>query len=141
MKPHLASWQEKSVIFYEIAMPQYVSVVEEKGEVAWQVDDGMLLGILEESAVQIYAGIQARLDNAAECDAVQVMLEDSACVWAGRGFVPADTALVSPDRDCTPYLHRVPDVVAPYKQLLRFLGVRCCLNPFPVFTEAYELHS
>ena len=90
----------------------------------------MLLSILEDTAVQMYAGIQARLDNAAECDAVRIMLEDSACIWAGSGFVPADCALMSLQHDCTPYLYRVPDVVAPYKQLLVFLGVRCPLQFF-----------
>ncbi len=96
----------------------------------------MLLGILEDSAVQIYAGLQARLDDAAECDAVRVMLEDSACVWAGRGFVPADRALLSLNHDCTPYLHRVPEAVAPYKQLLAFLGVSFCPFPVPVSSRS-----
>lgn len=87
------------------------------------MEDELLLDILEESAMQIYAGMQARMDNQAELDAVRVMLEDSACIWTGRGFVAADCALMSLDHDCAPYLHRVPDVAAPYKRLLGFLGV------------------
>lgn len=99
-----------------------------KGYVCGQVEDELLLDILEESAMQIYAGIQARMDNQTELDAVRVMLEDSACIWTGTGFVAADCALISLDHDCTPYLHCVPAVAAPYKRLLGFLGVGATLT-------------
>lgn len=92
------------------------------------MEDELLLDILKESAMQIYAGIQACMDNQTELDAVRVMLEESACIWTGTGFVAADCALISLDHDCMPYLHCVPDVAEPYKQLLGFLGVGAILT-------------
>lgn len=109
---------------YPLIMLEWRCLLLSLGE---QVEDEILLGILETSALQIYAGIQARLGNGAECDAMRVMLEDSACIWTGRGFVAADCVLMELQHDFTPYLYRVPDVAAPYKQLLAFLGV-CCLT-------------
>ncbi len=95
------------------------------------MEDKQLLGILEESAMQIYAGIQARMDNQAELDAVRVMLEDSACIWTGTGFVAADCALMSLDHDSAPYLYCVPHRATPYMRVLGFLGVGAILtSPF-----------
>ncbi|BDA44284.1 probable Sacsin [Coccomyxa sp. Obi] len=111
-----------------LAAPTLGAQLLELGKLHSQVEDELLLDVLEESAMQIYAGIQARMDNQAELDAVLVMLEDSACIWTGSGFVAADCALMSLDHDCAPYLHCVPDVAAPYKRLFEFLGVADALT-------------
>ena len=37
----------------------------------------------------LYAGLQAHLGDAAQRDALRIMLERAACIWVGSGFVPA----------------------------------------------------
>lgn len=82
--------------------------------------------MVEEAASKVYAQLEAQLGDRGDCDALRIMLEDSPCIWAGRGFVRADRAVLHLDQDCAPYLHRVPDITARSKQLMRLLGVSPC---------------
>ena len=94
---------------------------------AVQVDaeeDADLPGLLQSAALALYAGLQAHLGDAAQRDALRIMLERAACIRVGSGFVPAASALLCMEQDFGPHLRAVPAAIAgPYKPLLTFLGV------------------
>lgn len=90
--------------------------------IAWQVSDPELCVSLSNAVKRIYS----LLGNALSTDhevIVRTILEGSNFVWVGDGFVGiADCALMA-DGALKPHLHRVPEDLAEFRDLLHSLGV------------------
>ena len=79
--------------------------------------------LLEQAAVGIYSRLLSS-QEASDGEALQMIAEGSACIWAGSGFVVASRVVFQLPEKLEPWLYSVPSCLQPCKALLQSLGVQ-----------------
>ena len=81
-------------------------------------------GLLQQAAVGIYSRLLTS-QEASDGEALQMIADGSACIWAGSGFAAANRVVFQLPEKLEPWLYSVPSCLAPCKALLQSLGVQC----------------
>ena len=85
--------------------------------------------LLQQAAVGIYSRLLSSRE-ASDGEALRMIAEGSACIWAGSGFAAASRVVFQLPEKLEPWLYSVPSCLEPCKALLQSLGVSA-LHSFP----------
>ena len=87
------------------------------------MEDQALCSELEAAAQALYKGLNDGADCPGETEVVAAMLESSACVWIGSGFVAANLVSKLCPPSFYPCLYSIPSILQPFPAVLGLLGV------------------
>lgn len=87
-----------------------------------QAHDRATQEVLQGAASDIYGRLLLILDSA-DREVLLMIMEGSACIWTGSGFVSAARAVSELPEDLTPWLYPIPSCLEPYSAMLSCLGV------------------
>ena len=80
--------------------------------------------MLEAAAVQMYSHLSNSIQT--NVDIIMPIVEDSACIWTGSGFVKPGLVVMGSAVNFQPYLFSLPQAVLPYRGLLVIFKVLLC---------------